>query len=151
MKCYYVGFRIEIANRFIGKNFTRRFNGNSTNNKTKILELNREGKIVIEKIDKMLIAHGQKSERGMESGLANFSLLIKMNSEEAAQRIIKIINVLGNDRLIRERVNVFTGGHSMLNALPELEPLKQAFIKLEKIAPGFTKAGWYYAPEAIFV
>jgi hypothetical protein len=151
MKSFYVGFRIEVANRFIGRNFTRRFNGSGTNNKTKILELNREGKIVIEKADRMLIAHGQKVEKGMETGLSNFSLLVKQENEDQACRVIKIINVLGNDRLIRERVNVFVNGRSMLNAIPELEPLKAAFIKIERIAPGFIKSGWYYAPEAVFI
>lgn len=149
MKSFWIGFRVEVANHFVGRNFVRRFNGNGKE-KTRILELNRDGKIIVKKINKMLVASGQKLEKGTETGLANFSLLTKMNSEDEASRVTQIINVLGNDRLIRERVAVFMNGRSMLDALPELTPLKNAFVKLEKIVPGFIMAAWFYAPEAVF-
>ena len=149
MKSFWIGFKVEVASRFIGKGFLCQFN-ESGNEQIKLLDLNRDGKIVIEKIDKMLIVHGQKTEPRFETGLANFSLLAKLKSKDEGIRIIKIINVLGNDRLIRERISAFVNGRSMLSALPELAPLKDAFIKLEEMRPGLIKTGWYYAPEASF-
>ena len=44
-------------------------------------------------------------------------------------RLVKIMNVLGNDRLIKERISAFIGGKSMLNALPQLTPIKDAILK----------------------
>lgn len=143
----YVGFRIEVTNRYIVRNFIRRFNG--TQKALQVADLHRDGKISIEKTENMLIARGIKAEKS-DSGLANFAAMVKVSDYDELERIVKIINVLGNDRLIRERVYSFIGGKSVLNAIPQLAPMKDAFIKIERLAPGFIKAGWYYAPEAIF-
>jgi len=70
-------------------------------------------------------------------------------SLEEVERIIKIINVLGNDRLIREKVDLFSDGKSMLNNIKELKLLSQAFDNLDELLPGFIKTDWFYAPEAI--
>jgi uncharacterized protein YydD (DUF2326 family) len=81
--------------------------------------------------------------------MTNFSVMAKAgNKKSDIERVVQIINVLGNDRLIRERVLTFVDGNSMLNHIPELEHLKVAFEDLEKLMPGFIKTAWYYAPEA---
>jgi hypothetical protein len=149
-KEFYIGFRIEIANKYIVRNFTRKFN-TAKNPKTKILDLFKDGKIIIEKKKDMLIAHGAKAEKDRE-GLTNFALLTSIGKDkDNMNRLIKIINVLGNDRLIREKISVFVQGKSILNGLPELNPIRTAMIRIESIAPGFMHNGWYYAPEFIIV
>jgi len=143
----YVGFRVEVTNKYIVRNFIRRFN--SGQKTLQVSDLYKDGKIAIEKTDHMLIARGQKIDKS-DTGLANFAALVEVGDYNELERLVKIINVLGNDRLIRERVYSFIGGKSILNAIPQLAPLKDAFVKIERLAPGFIKAGWYYAPEAIF-
>ena len=96
------------------------------------------------------MAHGAKSDKG-PTGLINFAVLSKMDvGSSEIERIIKIVNVLGNDRLIREKVSTFTTGHSALNNIPELAILNAAFADLDLLIHGFIKNAWYYAPEAIF-
>lgn len=147
-KPLYLGVRIELANRFLTvKNLEARFN--SAHDATQIFDLHRDGKITVEKKDAMLIARGVKNEKG-PTGLVNFSVMAEVAKNEEVKRVVQIVNVLGNDRLIRERVTVFVSGNSLLNAIPEMNVLRDAFINLDSILPGFIKAGWYYAPEARF-
>jgi uncharacterized FAD-dependent dehydrogenase len=146
-KTLYVGFRVEIYNRFMtNKNWIKQYN--STHKKTQIFDLHKEGVISIEKNRNMLIARGNELEKG-KSNMANFSLMVKVGTKkEKVERVVQIINVLGNDRLIKERIATFVRGESMLNHLPELSELRKALQELDKIIPGLVKSGWYYAPEA---
>ena len=149
-KPLYIGFRVEISNRFCTlQNLVKKYN--SSHQKTQIFDLHKDGKITVEKKGAMLIARGATLDKGKPSmGLVNFSIMAKVSDNpEDIERLIQIVNVLGNDRLIRERVATFMGGRSMLNAIPELDELKNAITDLESVMPGFVKAGWYYAPEAI--
>jgi len=148
-KPLYLGVRVEIANRFAVKDLQKKYN--SAHDETQIFDLHKDGKITVEKKDSMLIARGAKSDKPSSTGgLVNFSVMAEVNKDEEVRRIVQIVNVLGNDRLIRERVALFVNGKSLLNAIPELNQLKDAFISIESMMPGFIKSGWYYAPEAIF-
>lgn len=145
-KPLYLGVRVELANRFlIVDDLESEFN--SAHDTTKIFDIYQEGKITVEKKDSMLIARGAKNEKN-STGLVNFSVMVEVVNGEEIKRVVQIINVLGNDRLIREKVSTFVNGKSSLNAIPEMNELKKAFINLDSILPGFLKAGWYYAPEA---
>lgn len=146
-KSLYLGVRVEVANRFVTvNNLLTQYN--KTHKTTKLFDLHREGKITVEKTDSMLVARGTANDKG--SGLVNFSVMAETKKIEDLKRIVQIINVLGNDRLIREKVSVFVNGRSLLNAIPELAELKEAFIAIDSLIPGFINAGWYYAPEAEF-
>lgn len=147
-KPLYLGVRVEIANRFAIKDLTKKYN--DAHDDTQIFDLHTDGKITVERKDSMLIARGAKNDKPNNNGLVNFSLMAEVNKDEELRRIVQIVNVLGNDRLIREKVSVFVNGKSLLNAIPEIDRLRDAFVSLESSMPGFIKAGWYYAPEAIF-
>jgi hypothetical protein len=143
----YLGFRIEIANYLLPRNLTKRFNTKFI--EAQISDLCREGKIVVERRENMLIAHGQKA--GYASGLSNFALLCEISKgPEELKRLVEIMNTLGNERLIKERISFFTSNKSQLVHLQELKPIKNAILTLNEMIPGFIKHGWYYAPEAIF-
>ena len=147
-KPLYLGVRVELANRFLVVNdLETKFN--SAHDTTQIFDICQEGKIIVEKKDAMLIARGTKNERD-STGLVNFSVMVEVEKGEEIKRVVQIVNVLGNDRLIKERVAIFVSGKSLLNDIPEMNMLREAFISLDSILPGFIKAGWYYAPEARF-
>lgn len=148
-KPLYLGVRVEIAGRIVVKDLPDKYN--NAHDDTKILDFHKDGKITVEKKDSMLIARGAKNDKPNSNNLVNFSLMSEINKEAEIRRIVQIVNVLGNDRLIREKISVFVGGKSLLNAIPELDQLKDAFVALDSIMPGFVKSGWYYAPEATFV
>lgn len=150
MSNVYLGVRVELANRFYTvKNLSARYNRKYKT--TRVFDVRENGKIAVEKRKSMLIARGDTQVKEKpETGLVNFSVGVDMNSKtKDADRIVQIINVLGNDRLIKERVLTFIEGKSMLNSIPELKMLTEAFKNLEDLMPGFIKAGWYYAPETI--
>ena len=143
----YLGVRVEVAKRFfVVKDLIKQYN--KTHQTTQLFDLYRDGKITVEKKDSMLVARGAVNDKG--SGLVNFSVMTEAKKTEDLKRVVQIINVLGNDRLIREKVSLFVSGHSLLNAIPELTELKDAFIEIDSMIPGFINAGWYYAPEAMF-
>jgi len=151
----YIGVRVEISNRSIRgvgdmDNVQKEYNKNS---QVKIFDIQREGRITVNKHDNMITAKGTTDDVN-DRGLINFAFMSKLSGKSSSkielERVVKIINVLGNDRVIRERVDTFTTEASMLNHIPELQSLKQAFLNLNNFIPGFTKIAWYYAPEAKF-
>lgn len=147
MNNLFVGFRIEMSGKFLARNFVKRYNNKYDD--TKIIDICNEGKIIVKKREKMLLVSGKKVKKGF-TGLINFSLMVPVETEADLDRIIQIVNVLGNDRLIKERVSLFVAGKSKLNYLPQLNPIKQAFIRIENMMPGFIRSAWYYVPEAVY-
>lgn len=146
----YLGVRVELASRFFTvSNLAARYN--RKHKTTRVFDIHTNGRITVEKSKNMLIARGEdQSKDRPETGLVNFSIGVDMGEQvKEVQRVIQIVNVLGNDRLIKERVKTFVDGKSMLNSIPELHLLNDAFGNLEALMPGFIKAGWYYAPETI--
>jgi hypothetical protein len=145
----YIGIRVEVATRIVPmKNLLKKYNSKHT--ETQLFDLFMNGKITVERNNGLIIARGAKSDKG-PTGLINFALMAKLDADRAEiERITEIINVLGNDRLIRERVFTFVTGHSVLISIPELLILQTAMNDLDVLLPGFIKTAWYYAPEAIF-
>lgn len=145
----YVGVRVEVATRIANISKLKTYNRKYKN--TRVFDITDNGRITVEKSKQMIIARGKKNEKG-PSGLVNFSVMVRQNTDKPAdiERIVKIVNCLGNERLIRERVHTFVHQHSLLNSIPELKDILTAFNNIEMLMPGFVEAGWYYAPEAIF-
>lgn len=145
----YIGFRVEVASKLVKvNNLIKKYNSNHKD--SKLFDVFFNGKITVEKEDKMLIARGEKSDS--KTNLINFAAVSEMGRQKKElERVIKIVNILGNDRLIRERVSTFMGGFSNLNNIPELEPMSNVFVEIDSIIPGFIRAGWYYAPESIVI
>jgi len=146
----YIGVRVEVVGRIVKTDPCRMVEQYNKNNESQLFDLYTNGKITVERKDSMLIARGEEDKRKKHNGgTVNFAVMIPIESNEV-NRIVQIINVLGNGRLIRERVNTFVNGNSTLNKLPELDGLVTAFTIVNTYIPGFIKGGWYYAPEANF-
>lgn len=146
----YIGVRAEVVSRIVKTDLCKIVEQYNDKYEYKLLDFYTNGKITIERRDSMLIARGEEDKRKKHNaGTVNFSVMIPIDVKEV-DRIVQIINVLGNGRLIRERVNTFVNGNSTLNKLPELVGLIKAFNIVDSYIPGFVKGGWYYAPEANF-
>lgn len=141
----YIGIRIEVSNRISkAKNLITEFNDKT---KYKIFDFNTNGKITINKQQNDIITVCGKQEN-KNTGMINFALLQPLNVEyDEIKRIVKIINVLGNGKLLKEKVKTFVIEKSVLNKLPEFCELNEAFHCIESIVPGFIENAWYYAPE----
>jgi len=151
MSDFYIGFRVEIASRLLPSCSADMIEQYNAAGATQIVGLQKNGRITVSKEGGLITASGAEDKRKIPSktgALVNFGVVIPMDKREDLVRIIQIINVLGNGRLIRERAETFATGQSMLNQLPELTALRQAMHDLESRMPGFLNSGWYYAPEA---
>lgn len=147
-KALYLGVRAEVARKLVPEeDVLMKYNDLHSN--TKIIDPFYNGKIMVEKTRSAVVAHGEKCLKG-NTGLVNFAVMAELKNQNDVLRVVQIINVLGNNRLIRERTSLFSSGNSLLNSIPELSPIRDAFIEVDKLIPGFVKSGWYYAPEAIF-
>lgn len=146
----YIGFRVELASRIIKTDLEVVVDQYNAKNDAKLFDPFTNGKITVERTKSMLIARGEEEKKVKnQGGMVNFSVMVPIKASEV-DRVVQIINVLGNGRLIRERVKTFVDGKSTLNQIPELMSLVTAFSKVEVLIPGFTLGGWYYAPEAKF-
>lgn len=144
-RIFYVGVRIEIAAKCCPKDLEQNFNANSKD--VKLFDLFSNGKIFLDKREDFFLAKGEMAAK-KDAKLANFSILVHMKNKDDAQRIIKIINVLGNDKIIKEKIKTFYNKKSVLNQIPELDPLYNAIIQLNKIVPGLISNGHYYVPDS---
>lgn len=146
----YIGMRVEIISRIVTNDIHEIVKKYNNSHSAKLFDLYVNGKITVERKDSMLIARGTNDKRKKKNGgVINFAVMVPIAKNDV-ERVVQIINVLGNGRLIRERVNSFVGGNSTLNKLPELNGLVTALSEIDKYIPGFVKGGWYYAPEANF-
>ena len=146
----YIGFRVELATRIITDPATLAERYNATGS-ARIFDLYPDGRITAEKRDGMIIARGAEETRKRTQntgGMVNFSLMVPIEND--LTRVVQIVNILGNNRLIRERIKTFTDGRSTLNQIPELHMMKNAFERAEEHCPGIIVGGWYYAPEALW-
>src|SRR5574337_160250 len=137
----YIGIRIEISNRVSKtKELLTEFNGKT---KYKIFDFNTNGKITMNKQQSDIITVCGKQE-SKNTGMINFALLQPLDVEEnEIKRVVKIINVLGNGKLLKERVKTFVIEKSVLNKLPEFYNLNEALHCIDKIVPGFIENAWY--------
>lgn len=142
MKKSYLGVRVEVVNKFISDTKTLK----DSCSIAKVENIMEDARITVEKKDGMLIARGKEDPK-MQNGMINFSLMAPVTKQEA-ERVVMITNVLGNDKLIKEKVATLCSGESVLNDIPEFQAIKQAFHEIDDENPGFIKNAWYYAPEA---
>lgn len=150
MSSSYIGVRVEIVSRTVKSDLCKIVEQYNSQNESQLFDLHTNGKITIERKNSMIIARGEEDKRKKyNGGIVNFSVMVPIDSKKI-ERVVQIINVLGNERLIRERVSYFVVGSSALNNLPELCGLTKALKTVDTYIPGFIRCGWYYAPEANF-
>jgi len=143
----FLGFRVEIIGKIIPiSNLEKTYN--NIYKETFIFDVHKNSKILVSKVNSIILARGDT--RNKNSGLTNFGVMIQVEKSEA-ERVAQIINVLGNNRLVKERVSLFVANKSTLNTIKELSLLKDAFRNIDKIIPGFIKFGWYFAPDIKYI
>jgi hypothetical protein len=146
----YIGLRVELVSRVVKTDLVKMVEQYNSIDESRIFDLHTDGRITVERDGTMIIARGEKNvNKNNQGAMINFSVMVPLEQKEVG-RIVQIVNVLGNGRLIRERINTFVEGKSALNHLPELGGLMIAIKDINTYIPGLVKGGWYYAPEAKF-
>ena len=77
----------------------------------------------------------------------NFMVGFEMSDTEETIRKTRIINVLSNDRIKKERIADYMIGKTILKHFKEFEVLKDAFKEVDKILPSFSSYAIMYVPE----
>ena len=142
-----IGFVIEVPNSIIDRRDFNRLknNYNKRKNPVRILDFNYSGKIeLVDRDDKKDYCDiiGKKLGDGK---ICNFAVTIEVD-EETAKRVAALVNVLGNDRIIRERIPVFCNKTSMIAHIEEFEEFFKLFDYLSKNISGFKNRATYYCP-----
>jgi hypothetical protein len=86
--------------------------------------------------------------KGCEPKTSTFSVMVGIGKQNAI-RVVQILNVLGDNRVLREKLSVYMSNKSVLNQIPELAGLQQVFENLSKMVPGLVDNAWVHAPEAV--
>jgi hypothetical protein len=69
------------------------------------------------------------------------------NNFADAIRVVRIINILSNDKIRRERAADFIQGHSVLEHLKQFDPIRKALVDLNKMVPLFLGCATVHIPE----
>lgn len=146
----YIGFRVETISRIISGSIDKISEDYNARYDFKIINPISHAKIIAKKAEPVVLARGEKEKKDRPDAATNFSLVVPIKKESEAERVAKIINVLGNGKLVRERINLFCDRKSTLNNIPELCLLVDAFKALDTYIPGIIRGGWYYAPEIVY-
>jgi hypothetical protein len=85
---------------------------------------------------------GKRSQR--TSFMAGFAA---ENGFAEALRTTRIVNVLSNDKVRRERIYDFMQGKSVLKHMPQFECLIAPFIEFDRLVPKFMTTAAMYVPE----
>ena len=138
-----VGLRLEVPNKFlVGVDLAKIY---KKSDNIRLVGFCRGGKVVAKKVKELILA---KSD-GEGGSVSSFSILINFRNDlDRVKRVISIINVLGDNKLFKEKVRTFVDGRSILNSIPELAELKRAFGILGAAMPKLIDLAWYSAPDA---
>jgi len=83
-----------------------------------------------------------------ESRRSNFMVGFETKGEVSkAIRDIKVVNILANDRIKKERIIDFLEGRSILKHIKSFDKLREVFNEIEKNLPSFTSYAIMYVPE----
>lgn len=69
------------------------------------------------------------------------------NGFTEAMRVARIVNVLSNDKIRRERIYDFIQGKSVLKHIPQFECLIAPFIEFDRLVPKFMATAVMHVPE----
>jgi hypothetical protein len=139
-----VGLRIELPSRLVKEDldveYRKKF-GTSD-----VYGVCCHSKIITESVKEVFLARGCKDE---SLNTSSFAVLVDLNADlNNALRVVKIINILGDDKIMRERVKDFVDRKSQLCLIPELQGLFQVLQNLTKLIPRFLELAWFSAPDA---
>jgi hypothetical protein len=145
-----IGFRVEIIKNMTKRDFKKIMKSyNNGPQIAKILDFKMNSYVAPDKVKDMIIVKSCENKR-CEGGVVNFSIMLPVKRKSNVERLVRIINILGNNRLIKEKISLFVKKRSMLNDLPELNDLINGLARIEEFFPNILKVGYYYAPEARF-
>ncbi len=106
---------------------------------------------VADREDGGLLSALAHSPPGRRPDRASFMVSLDFGDDlDEMTRIVKIVNILCNDKIRHERAADFLEGHSLLKHLGQLDPLRAALPLLDRMMPSFIGNAMVHIPETRF-
>lgn len=147
------GIRIELPDSSL-KDFN---NSNCTiykNDKSvEIGPLSWHGTVIPEDHVDIAISSFRSNEDRWETDKVSFNLIgnISMNNEgvEQTERIAKLLFILSNDRVVKEKISTIMNEKSKISIHKEYDWIKEELNNLTQIMPDLLTKGYYYIPTIV--
>lgn len=104
--------------------------------------------------DNLVISAFRSNEDRWKSEKVSFPILIKNyagahRGASEAERISKLVFLLSNDRVNKEKIKTLIKGDSQFSMLPEFDKIKKIIEKINEFIPDLILHGSYYVPMLI--
>jgi glycine/D-amino acid oxidase-like deaminating enzyme len=108
----------------------------------------RIGSAVGDREDNGLLSAFAHTPPGKRAERTSFMVSLDLgNNFEEMVRLVRIANILSNDKVRRERAVDFVDGHSALKHLKQFDPLRLALRNLDRMVPSLLECATVYIPE----
>jgi hypothetical protein len=142
-----IGIRVEVPARLL-RTFLQVAGDLQLAAKDVLFNDMRQNSLIGERDDDGLLSAFAYTLPGRNSERTSFMASFDAKTDLAdAIRLTRIINVLSNDKIRRERATDFIQGHSVLEHLEQFKPIKKALIDLNKMIPSFLGCAFIHIPE----
>jgi thioredoxin reductase len=142
-----LGLRVEVPARLL-RTFLQVAGDLRLEAEDALLDDMRQNSLVADRDDKGLLSTFTYTTSGRHSERTSFMASFDAGEDflEMA-RLVRIINVLANDRIRRERAIDFVHGHSVLEHLEQFNSIRTALLDLNKMVPSFLGCATVHIPE----
>jgi uncharacterized protein len=145
------GLRIELSAALL-KNFNKS-NCIITNSELEIGPFSWNGSVIPEDHTDMAISAFRGNENRWKTDKVSFNLIGNRSFPgtgfEQTDRIGKLIFLLSNDRIIKERVSLIMANKSKLSIIPEYDWIKDAIINVSNFIPEILNKGYAHFPTIL--
>lgn len=145
------GIRIEIPSTYM-KDFNES-NCSLSRNLVEVGPLSWNGTVIPEDHIDLAITSYRSNESRWNTDKVSFNVITEKyfedNGYQQVDRIGKLTFILGNDRIMRERISTLMNKKSKLSVIPEYNFLLQELEELNNIVPELINKGSFYAPALV--
>lgn len=111
-----------------------------------------KGTVIQEDHIDLSLSSFRSNEKRWESEKVSFDIIKNVKNEnglEESERLCKLGFLLANDRVLKEKANLFMEGKSKLSILKEFDWLKNSFSELNEVIEDFSSKANIYYPTMI--
>jgi|SRR5579859_323815 len=146
------GIRIEMSAELL-KDFNRSSCSLIKNNEINIGPLSWFGTVIPEDHVDVAISSFRSNENRWASDKVSFNLIgnrpYPNKGFEQTDRISKLIFILSNDRIVKERISYIMSGKSKISIIPEYDWIKNTLEELSSAIPDIINKAYYHVPTII--
>ena len=142
-----LGVRVEVPERLL-RTFLRVAGDLCLSNGDVVMDDMRVGSMVGDREDEGLLSAFAHTLSGHRAERISFMVSLDFGTDlSELARIVRIVNILSNDKVKRERAADFVDGHSALKHVEQFDPVRAALRDLDRMVPSLLGYATVYIPE----